>query len=289
MFQKLGPMLKGSILEGSVLSPSSAATPTLGDDMDDLNEEPGNTIASTHYILQSLRHFLRILQESKVSETVIIYLMSQIMHFIDCSLFNEILLRKDLCSYAKGMEMKNNIAQLDDEVSQWLGTEIQLSYVRQAATLLMMKKNLIQQEEIRRNSIPNLTFPQISKLLQMFTRAEFEDPITIDTFHFLAKQSNNPLNEKTLFLTTKEISPIDNVEVLRHAEVDGQLHFLSFPISIRDAIEERYQEEQKLLKEAQEKERLEKELKEKIKQEEERLKNTPPPVASRKSGFFGRK
>jgi len=279
MFQRLSPMLKGGILEGGAQLDVGVSSPQIKTpDLDDLDDEDEHSLhnqpVSPKTIIKCLKAFNKMLQESKVGQSLSVYLVRQVMHFIDCSLFNEILLRKDLCSFAKGMEIKSNASRLDDEVGHMMGQPIPLVYVRQAATLLMMKKNLIQRDEVRRDSIPSLTFPQIFKLLQMFTRSEFEDAITNDTFHFLAKQSNNPANDKTLFLTTKEVKPLEDVDTLCHSEVEGQLHFFSFPVSIRDAIEEKYQGEQR----AVEREREAKEQKERMLREQQRASLTVEPV-----------
>ena len=106
----------------------------------------------------------------------------------------------------------------------------------------------------------------------MYTRTEFEDPIPNEIFSLLSAQQKSA-SDRTLFLTARRVLPISSLSnVLRNAFVQGQLHFLSFPTSIKDDIDSKWAEEKK----------------QKEQQQQAQLLETPPLTARQKrKSFFG--
>ncbi len=145
---RLAPLLKGSVLEGPLITDPST----------------GELVSSTTNVVKLLRDIYDTLDENRVGKSTTKYIFEQLIGFIDSALFNEILLRKDLCSFSKGIEIKLNVSMIDAEVSIWLGSDVSLERVRQAVTLLMTSKNNITNPEIRQQTVPLLTVAQIHKV-----------------------------------------------------------------------------------------------------------------------------
>jgi len=186
---------------------------------------------------------VRSLRKHKVGEGVIVHVLRQLCYFIDVSTFNQILLRKDVCSMEKAMSIKWNASVVDGQVSEWADEQINLEHVRQATTLLMAHKNEIVQHDVRIQSVPLLTFAQIEKIYTMFTPSEFEQGISSRTFSYLSDKMKQDSTDKTLMLQPNKPLFIGQSQI-RNSAIEAQLYFLSFPHSVKDGIEKMWRDQQ---------------------------------------------
>ena len=68
-------------------------------------------------IKQTVAYFSTILstfQQYFVPVNLVKSIFHQIFLFIDTTLFNEIILRRDLCSWSQGMELKMKVSAIED-------------------------------------------------------------------------------------------------------------------------------------------------------------------------------
>ncbi|WZZ23990.1 hypothetical protein YC2023_007391 [Brassica napus] len=101
-------------------------------------------------------------------------LVTQVFSFINLSLFNSLLLRRECCTFSNGEYVKSGIAELEKWIAsvkeEFAGTSWhELNYIRQAVGFLVIhqkrKKSL---EEIRQDLCPALTIRQIYRISTMY-------------------------------------------------------------------------------------------------------------------------
>ncbi|GAB4836919.1 hypothetical protein Ancab_001830 [Ancistrocladus abbreviatus] len=101
-------------------------------------------------------------------------LVTQVFSFINISLFNSLLLRRECCTFSNGEYVKSGLAELEKWIvsakEEFSGTAWhELNYIRQAVGFLVIhqkrKKSL---EEIRQDLCPALTVRQIYRISTMY-------------------------------------------------------------------------------------------------------------------------
>ncbi|PQP99256.1 myosin-15 [Prunus yedoensis var. nudiflora] len=101
-------------------------------------------------------------------------LITQVFSFINMSLFNSLLLRRECCTFSNGEYVKSGLAELEKWIvntgEEYAGTSWhELNYIRQAVGFLVIhqkrKKSL---DEIRQDLCPVLTVRQIYRISTMY-------------------------------------------------------------------------------------------------------------------------
>ncbi|KAL2093411.1 hypothetical protein ACEWY4_010723 [Coilia grayii] len=153
----------------------------------------------------------------------------QLFRSIAATTLNSLLLRKDMCSWSKGLQIRYNVCQLED----WLqekglmncGAREMLEPLIQAAQLLQMKKKTKEEAETIASMCTALSAVQIVKILNLYTPVnEFEERVsssfmkTIEECLKPRKESSQLLMEtKTLFPVTFPFSPssvsLDTIQI----------------------------------------------------------------------------
>ncbi|KAJ8542159.1 hypothetical protein K7X08_017025 [Anisodus acutangulus] len=125
-------------------------------------------------IIKFLDSFLSRLRGNHVPSFFIRKLTTQVFSFINISLFNSLLLRRECCTFSNGEYVKSGLAELEKWIvnakEEFAGTSWhELSYIRQAVGFLVIhqkrKKSL---EEIRQDLCPALTTRQIYRISTMY-------------------------------------------------------------------------------------------------------------------------
>jgi myosin heavy subunit len=198
-------------------------------------------------VVLAIKNTLQLLHSNHIPEIIVSRIMKQLVTFIDVTIFNEILLRKDICSFAKGNTIKQNIEQLEGEIYTTTGYKEKLSLVRQAiAILLVDKKSLLMNEQTRRKLMPNLNYDQISRILKMYNPGEFENKVSNDVIQYFAKPGPaiEPIfTETSTILDPLAIAPFKSLEELTSIELEDEMPYISFPISLKDKLDKMAQEE----------------------------------------------
>ncbi|XP_015884396.3 myosin-15 isoform X3 [Ziziphus jujuba] len=125
-------------------------------------------------IIKFLDSLMSQLRENHVPSFFIRKLITQVFSFINISLFNSLLLRRECCSFSNGEYAKSGLAELEKWIvnakEEYAGTSWhELNYIRQAVGFLVIhqkrKKSL---EEIRQDLCPALTVRQIYRISTMY-------------------------------------------------------------------------------------------------------------------------
>ncbi|KAJ1442831.1 P-loop containing nucleoside triphosphate hydrolase [Sesbania bispinosa] len=125
-------------------------------------------------IVKFLDSLMGKLRENHVPSFFIRKLVTQVFSFINITLFNSLLLRRECCTFSNGEYMKSGLAELEKWIvnakEEYAGTSWhELNYIRQAVGFLVIhqkrKKSL---EEIRQDLCPALTVRQIYRISTMY-------------------------------------------------------------------------------------------------------------------------
>ncbi|KAF5202477.1 Myosin-15 [Thalictrum thalictroides] len=131
---------------------------------------------SSHWdsIIKFLDSLLSRLRGNYVPSFFIRKLITQVFSFINISLFNSLLLRRECCTFSNGEYVKSGLAELErwivNTTEEFAGTSWhELNYIRQAVGFLVIhqkrKKSL---EEIKQDLCPALTVRQIYRICTMY-------------------------------------------------------------------------------------------------------------------------
>ncbi|GKV00049.1 hypothetical protein SLEP1_g12804 [Rubroshorea leprosula] len=125
-------------------------------------------------IVKFLDSLMVRLHENHVPSFFIRKLITQVFSFINISLFNSLLLRRECCTFSNGEYVKSGLAELEKWIvnvtEEFAGTSWhELNYIRQAVGFLVIhqkrKKSL---DEIRQDLCPVLTVRQIYRISTMY-------------------------------------------------------------------------------------------------------------------------
>ncbi|XP_050678764.1 unconventional myosin-Va isoform X2 [Leptidea sinapis] len=215
------------------------------------NEAPAPSVASTgpaklKHELATTHEHLKV-HEVDVSLRVMIF--KQLFYFICAYSLNQLLLRKDLCSWAKGLQIRFNISHLEIWIKENLIEYGQnsvddvlsvLKPITQAVQLLQARKSM---DDVTStvDMCANLSVIQVCKILNMYTPAEvYEVKVTKDFIHEVQKvmqersggqtnkaQENLLMDTKLIFAVQFHFNPspirLEDIEVPEVFELDGLL------------------------------------------------------------------
>ncbi|KAJ8767312.1 hypothetical protein K2173_017356 [Erythroxylum novogranatense] len=125
-------------------------------------------------IIRFLDSLMERLQNNHVPSFFIRKLVTQVFSFVNISLFNSLLLRRECCTFSNGEYIKSGLAELEKWIvcstDEYAGTSWhELKYIRQAVGFLVIhqkrKKSL---EEIMQDLCPALTVRQIYRISTMY-------------------------------------------------------------------------------------------------------------------------
>ncbi|XP_068475999.1 myosin-15-like isoform X3 [Phaseolus vulgaris] len=125
-------------------------------------------------IVKFLDSLMSKLRGNHVPSFFIRKLVTQVFSFINITLFNSLLLRRECCTFSNGEYVKSGLAELEKWIvnakEEYAGTSWhELNYIRQAVGFLVIhqkrKKSL---EEIRKDLCPALTVRQIYRISTMY-------------------------------------------------------------------------------------------------------------------------
>lgn len=146
-----------------------------------MGEEPESTQQKLNKLLDELSSVYKTLQYHGVDIEIVVQLFKQLFYFMCASALNNLLLRNELCHWAKGMQIRYNLSHLE----QWArdrnleAASKVLQPIVQAAHLLQARKT---DEDV--NSVcemcNKLTANQIVKILNLYTPADdFESRVPV--------------------------------------------------------------------------------------------------------------
>uniref|UniRef100_A0A3B3TFX2 Unconventional myosin-Va n=1 Tax=Paramormyrops kingsleyae TaxID=1676925 RepID=A0A3B3TFX2_9TELE len=207
----LQPMIVSGMLEHETIQGVSGVKPTgLRKRTSSVVDEGTNTLDS---ILRQMTVFYSTLCLHGTDADLIKQVFRQLFYIIGAVTFNNLLLRKDMCSWSKGMQIRYNVSQLEE----WLreknlvtcGAREMLEPLVQAAQLLQVKKKTDEDAEAICSMCHNLTTMQIVKVLNLYTPVnEFEERVSITFIRTIQTRLRDRKESPQLLMDTKIIYPV---------------------------------------------------------------------------------
>nr|GEV28813.1 myosin-15 isoform X1 [Tanacetum cinerariifolium]GEV32066.1 myosin-15 isoform X1 [Tanacetum cinerariifolium] len=186
-------------------------------------------------IIEFLDSLMDRLHENHVPSFFIRKLTTQVFSFINISLFNSLLLRRECCTFSNGEYVKSGLAELDKWIAnakeEYAGTSWhELNYIRQAVGFLVIhQKRRKSLEEIRKDLCPVLTVRQIYRISTMYWDDKYgtqsvSNEVVAEMREMLNKDSQNLTSNSFLLdddlsipFSTEDISmtipPIDPTDI----------------------------------------------------------------------------
>ncbi|XP_021890707.1 myosin-15 [Carica papaya] len=172
-------------------------------------------------IIKFLDSLMAHLRENHVPSFFIRKLVTQVFSFINISLFNSLLLRRECCTFSNGEYVKSGLAELEKWIAnakeEFAGTSWhELNYIRQAVGFLVIhqkrKKSL---EEIKQDLCPALTVRQIYRISTMYWDDKYG---TQSVSNEVVAQMREILNKDNQNLTSNSFLLDDDLSIPFSAE-----------------------------------------------------------------------
>ncbi|XP_060770466.1 unconventional myosin-Va [Neoarius graeffei] len=164
-------------------------------------------------ILKHLDSFHSTLLQHGNDAEVIRQVLKQQFYIICATTLNNLLLRKDMCSWSKGLQIRYNLSQLEE----WLmakgvqsgGVRETLEPLIQAAQLLQIKKKSQEDAEAIATMCTALTATQIQKILNLYTPVnEFEERVSASFIKSVQALLKDRQESPQLLMDSKMIFPL---------------------------------------------------------------------------------
>ncbi|XP_015253035.1 PREDICTED: unconventional myosin-Va-like isoform X4 [Cyprinodon variegatus] len=207
----LQPMIVCGMLEHETIQGVSGVKPTgLRKRTSSIADEGTYTLDS---IVRQLSAFHSTMCQHGTDPELIKQVVKQLFYIIGAVTLNNLLLRKDMCSWSKGMQIRYNVSQLEE----WLrdkglmncGAKETLEPLIQAAQLLQVKKKTDEDAEAICTMCHALTTAQIVKVLNLYTPVnEFEERVSVAFIRTIQTRLRDRCESPQLLMDTKMIYPV---------------------------------------------------------------------------------
>uniref|UniRef100_A0A3Q1F1P5 Unconventional myosin-Va-like n=1 Tax=Acanthochromis polyacanthus TaxID=80966 RepID=A0A3Q1F1P5_9TELE len=204
----LQPLIVASMLEHETIQGVLGSKPTgLRKKSSSITGEEAVTV---DVLLQRLSLFHSTMSQHGLDAELIKQAVKQQFYIICAVTLNHLLLRKEMCSWSKGLQIRYNVWQLEEWLTEReltdCGAKETLEPLIQAAQLLQIKKKTEADARAICTMSTALTTAQILKVLTLYTPViEFEERVTtgfIETIKNLLKDRGE---SATLMMDTKKI------------------------------------------------------------------------------------
>ncbi|XP_065821567.1 unconventional myosin-Vb isoform X3 [Labrus bergylta] len=209
------PMTVSAMLESESI-PSLAGVKPMGyrnrsSSMD--MDAGGPTSYTLETLIRQLGQFHSIMRDHGLDPEIVGQVVRQLFHCINAVTLNNLLLRKDVCSWSAGMQLRYNTSQMEE----WLRANnlyqskaaATLEPIIQAAQLLQVKKKTTQDAEAICSLCTSLTTQQIVKILNLYTPLnEFEERVTVSFIRNIQNNLQERNDPPQLLLDTKQQFPV---------------------------------------------------------------------------------
>ncbi|XP_067003336.2 unconventional myosin-Va [Anabrus simplex] len=212
MEERVQPMIVPAILEHEAISGLFGQKPGgmrgRVASMEREAESPVDVQKALDTLMAELTTFHKILGYHGVHPVLVVQVFRQLYYFICASSLNNLLLRKDLCHWTKGMQIRYNLSHLEqwarDQHMQDDNVLETLQPIIQAAQLLQARKTDDDVQSVC-DMCDKLSMFQIIKILNLYTPAdEFEERVPVSFIRKIqAKLQERTEEQATLLMDTK--------------------------------------------------------------------------------------
>ncbi|XP_016332706.1 unconventional myosin-Vb-like [Sinocyclocheilus anshuiensis] len=209
------PMIVSAMLESESI-PSLAGVKPMGyrNRSSSLDCESGGPAGYTlQALIRQLGQFYTVMADHGLDPEISQQVVRQLFYSINAVTLNNLLLRKDVCSWSTGVQLRYNISQLEE----WLrgknlhqsGAVATMEPVIQAAQLLQVKKKTSQDAEAICSLCTALSLQQIVKILNLYTPLnEFEERVTVSFIRDIQNRLQDRIENNQLLVDTKYTFPV---------------------------------------------------------------------------------
>ncbi|XP_035247221.1 unconventional myosin-Vb isoform X3 [Anguilla anguilla] len=211
----LQPMIVSAMLESESI-PSLAGVKPMGyrnrsSSMDCESGGPGGYTLEA--LIRQLGQFHSTMGAHGLDPEISQQVVRQMFYCINSVTLNNLLLRKDVCSWSTGMQLRYNVSQMEEWLRgknlQQSGSVATMEPIIQAAQLLQVKKKTSQDAEAICSLCASLTTPQIVKILTLYTPLnEFEERVTVSFIRTIQGQLQDRNDSGQLLVDTKHTFPV---------------------------------------------------------------------------------
>ncbi|XP_056134161.1 unconventional myosin-Va [Lampris incognitus] len=207
----LQPMIVSGMLEHETIQGVSGVKPTgLRKRTSSIADEGTYTLDS---IIRQLNAFHSTMCQHGTDPELIKQVVKQQFYIVGAVTLNNLLLRKDMCSWSKGMQIRYNVSQLEewlrDKTLMHCGAKETLEPLIQAAQLLQVKKKADEDAEAICSMCHSLTTAQIVKVLNLYTPVnEFEERVSVTFIRTIQTRLRDRCESPQLLMDTKMIYPV---------------------------------------------------------------------------------
>ncbi|KAI8990068.1 P-loop containing nucleoside triphosphate hydrolase protein [Pilobolus umbonatus] len=158
-------------------------------------------------LLNFLNRVYRTMKSYYVEPYVIEQVLTELLKLIGVITFNDLVMRRNFNSWKRAMQIQYNITRLEEwckahDVSEATN---QLEHLMQATKLLQLKKSTLEDIKIIYDVCWFLAPTQVQKLIQNYTVADYEDPISNEILKAVASRVSSS--------DTGDILLLDNVSL----------------------------------------------------------------------------
>ncbi|KAJ7987122.1 hypothetical protein DPEC_G00335480 [Dallia pectoralis] len=212
----LQPMIVSAMLESESIPSLSGVKPSSGyrnrsSSVDTDGSGPGTYTLEA--LIRQLGQFYGVMGEHGLDPEIAGQVIRQLFYSINAVTLNNLLLRKDVCSWSTGMQLRYNISQMEEWLRgknlQQCGAVANMDPVIQAAQLLQVKKKTSQDAEAICSLCTALTMPQIVKILNLYTPLnEFEERVSVSFIRNIQNRLQDRNEVPILLVDTKHTFPV---------------------------------------------------------------------------------
>ncbi|KAI8848017.1 P-loop containing nucleoside triphosphate hydrolase protein [Chytridium lagenaria] len=182
---------------------------------------PGYVCKQSGAASQLPEQALQTLRCYYMEESMARQILTELLRVIGVSAFNHILMRKNFCTWKRGVQIQYNVSRLEEWCTSHYIAEatLHLQQLLQAAKLLTLNKTSPQDIETIFDVCFLLNPTQIKKLLSLYYAADFDSPLSPELLKIVASRA--VLNEKSdVLLLDLEQSPDFTKPMTRAVEIE---------------------------------------------------------------------
>jgi len=241
--QKIFSLLRDNIkkeiaptLNHCIHAPRGRASSTAGD-----KKGRGGPVLSSHWtsVINIMQSLLQLMKDTHVPKFLVRKLFKQIFAFVNVQLFNQLLLRRECCSFSNGEYVKTGLAELENWIhvskAEFVGPALEeLKQIRQAVSFLVIhqkpKKSL---EEITNDLCPILSVQQLYRISTMYWDDKYGTETVsgevLSRMKRMMVEDSNSSNSNTSFLLDDDPSVPFSWDQLTVDAVEMKVQLDAFP------------------------------------------------------------
>jgi len=176
-------------------------------------------------VVAVLLRYLQCFQRNCMVPALVQQFFTDVFTFMDATIFNETILRKDLCTFSSAFQLKMALEEMLQTLSEqggatWLGNmDSWFTHTRQIINCLTLDKKLLCQPEIRKQVCPDISLVQLKQMCSLYECEEFENAILSEVITTLMSDPEFDLtqgwlvNVSTIRVNTKNIHFTEPMDV----------------------------------------------------------------------------